>query len=338
MARRHFATLALGLCAAFAAAAQPAELLLKASDAARTANYRGVVIYRAGGNMESMRLTHGFAAGVERERVVALTGEPREIIRIDNKVMCLLPQDRKLDLKRPALKGLLTNVTVQSLKDLSAWYALREIGTARVAGRVCRGVELAPRDGYRFGFEIWADEATGVPLKVALVGPGRHALEEVMFTEVEFPASLPDEAFEPQLDPKRFKAVTRVEPALKELAGGVADISDYPLRFDALPPGYKVTLRDQREGNELRGRVEHLMISDGLSAVSIFAALGVSPEKAFSGHTQRGSVQAHGRVMGRYHVTVVGETPRATVEMVANGLRLNEAADKPADKAAAPKP
>ena len=334
MTRPQLAALVLGLCTAFAAWAQPAELLLKAADAARTANYRGVVIYRAGGNMESMRLIHGFAAGVERERLVALTGEPREIIRVDNKVMCLLPQDRKLDLQRPALKGLLTNVTAQSLKELSAWYALRDIGTARVAGRNCRGVELAPRDGYRFGFEIWADEATGVPLKVALLGPGRHALEEVMFTEVEFPASLPDEAFAPQLDPRRFKAVTRAEPALKELTGGMADISDFPLRFDALPPGYKITMRDQRPARDQRGRIEHLMLSDGLSAVSVFAALDVPPEKAFSGQTQLGAVQAYGRQMGRYHVTVVGETPRATVELVANGLRLSD----PADKAAAPKP
>jgi sigma-E factor negative regulatory protein RseB len=303
-------------------------VLLKAADAARTANYRGTVIYRAGGNMESMRLIHGFADGLERERLVALTGEPREIIRLDNKVTCLLPKDRKLDLKRPALKGLLTHVSAESLKELSAWYELREVGTARVAGRACRGVELAPRDGYRYGFEIWADELTGVPLKVALTGPGRRALEEVMFTEVEFPAELPDEAFAPGLDPSRLKAVTREEPSMKELSGGSADISDFPIRFEKLPPGYRVTLREQRGGNEVRGRVEHLMLSDGLSAVSVFAALGVTPDKAFTGLTQMGAVQAYGRTLGRYHVTVVGETPVATVEAIAGGLSLSETGAK----------
>ena len=49
-------------------AQQPAEVLLKAADAARTVNYRGVVIYRTEGSMESMRLIHGFADGIERER------------------------------------------------------------------------------------------------------------------------------------------------------------------------------------------------------------------------------------------------------------------------------
>lgn len=318
----------LALAAATASAAppaQPGEVLLKAADTARTVNYRGTVIYRAGGDMESMRLIHGFAGGVERERVVALTGEPREIIRIDSKVTCLLPKDRKLDLKRPAVKGLLTNVSAESLKELASWYELRDLGTSRVAGRTCRGVELAPKDGFRYGFEIWADEATGVPLKVALVGPGRRALEEVMFTEVDFPASVPDEAFEPGLDPSRFKAVTRTEPAMKELSGGAADISDFPLHFDKLPPGYKVTMREQRPGTDLRGRVEHLMLSDGLSAVSVFAALGVAPQQAFNGLTQMGAIQAFGRSIGRYHVTVVGETPVATVQAIADGLSLSEA-------------
>lgn len=317
----------LGFAATAALAAPPAEILLKAADAARTASYQGTVVYRAGGNIESMRLIHGFDNGVERERVVALTGEPREIIRIDNNVTCLLPKDRKLDLKRPALKGLLTHVSAESLKELTAWYELKDLGSARVAGRNCQGVALAARDGFRYGYEIWADEVSGVPLKVSLIGPGRQALEEVMFTEVEFPASLPDEAFTPALDPKRFKAVTRAEPAMKELTGGNADISDFPLRFGQLPPGYKVTMREQRPGNELRGRVEHLMLSDGLSAVSVFAATGVSHDKAFTGLTQMGAVQAYGRVLGRFHVTVVGETPVATVEAVAAGLSLSAPAD-----------
>ncbi len=338
MAVSRVAACLLGWVTVSAFAATPAEVLLKAADSARTVNYRGTVIYRAGGDMESMRLIHGFAGGIERERVVALTGEPREIIRIDNKVTCLLAKDRKLDLKRPALKGLLTNVSAQSLKELAAWYELRDVGSSRVAGRNCRGVALTPRDEFRYGFEIWADEVTGVPLKVTLIGPGRQALEEVMFTEVEFPASLPDKAFDPGRDTAHFKPIIRAEPAMKELSGGAADIGDFPLRFDNLPPGFKVTMREQRPGNELRGQVEHLMLSDGLSAVSVFAAVGVAPEKAFNGLTQMGAVQAYGRSLGRYHVTVVGETPVATVEAIAGGLKLNESAEKRADKGLAQKP
>jgi len=325
MLRRRLAACVLGLATAGVVHADPEQLLLKAADAARTANYRGVVIYRAGGSIESLRLVHGFQDGVERERLTALTGEPREIIRQDNKIICLLPKERRVDLKRPALKGLLTQVSPETLRELSAWYELRELGSARVAGRVCRGVELAPRDDFRYGFEIWSDEDEGVPLKVRLVSHDRRVLEEVMFTEVEFPDSLPAQAFEPALDARQFRTVSRQEPT----ATDSADLGDFPLSIGALPDGFRVTLRDRRPAKDGRGMVEHVLISDGLSAVSIFAARNVPPEKAFNGLSNMGAVHAFGRSFGGFHVTVVGETPPAAVKYIGENLKTRDADSKP---------
>lgn len=322
MLRRRLLACVLGLATAGVAHADPEQLLLKAADAARTANYRGVVIYRAGGTIESLRLVHGFHNGVERERLTALTGEPREIIRQDNKIICLLPKERRLDLKRPALKGLLTQMSPETLRELAAWYELRDLGTARVAGRQCRGVELAPRDDYRYGFEIWSDEEEGVPLKVRLVSRDRRVLEEVMFTEVEFPESLPVQAFEPALDARQFRTVTRQEPTLTD----DADLGDFPLTIGTLPAGFRVTLRDHRPARDGRGVVEHVLISDGLSAVSIFAAQNSAPEKAFNGLSNMGAVHAFGRSFGSFHVTVVGETPPAAVKYIGENLKLREPA------------
>ncbi|MDP3856319.1 MAG: MucB/RseB C-terminal domain-containing protein [Stagnimonas sp.] len=325
MLRRRLAACVLGLAAAGVVHADPEQLLLRAADAARTANYRGVVIYRAGGAIESLRLVHGYADGIERERLTALTGEPREIIRQDNKIICLLPRERRLDMKRPALKGLLTQVSPETLRELAAWYELRELGGARVAGRQCRGVELAPRDDYRYGFEIWSDEASGVPLKVRLVSRDHRVLEEVMFTEVDFPDSLPLQAFEPALDARQFRSVTRQEPTLSNNA----DLSDFPLSIGSLPAGFRVTLRERRPARDGRGMVEHVLISDGLSAVSIFAAQNVPPEKAFNGLSNMGAVHAYGRSFGGFHVTVVGETPSAAVRYIGENLTAKDAPAPP---------
>lgn len=325
MLSRRLAACLLGLAAATAAQANPEQLLLKAAEAARTTNYRGVVVYRAGNVIESLRLVHGYADGVERERLTALTGEPREIIREDNKVICLLPKERKLDLKRPALKGLLSQVSPETLRELAAWYEFRELGAARVAGRPCLGVELAPRDDYRYGFEIWADQASGVPLKVRLVTRKREVLEEVMFTEVEFPASLPLQAFASDLDARQFRTIRREEPTANESA----DLTGFPLRIGKLPDGFRVTLRDRRPARNRPGVVEHLLISDGLSVVSVFAARDLPPEKAFNGLTSMGAIHAFGRAYGSFHVTVVGETPAEAVRQIGEQLQLHEDAGKP---------
>ena len=49
-----------------------------------------------------------------------------------------------------------------------------------------------------------------MPLKVNLIGHDGAVLEQMMFSEVEFPRSIPDSAFQPRLDPRQYQEVTRV--------------------------------------------------------------------------------------------------------------------------------
>lgn len=319
---KRLAVCTAGLLMANAAFADAQQLLLKAAEASRNATYQGVVIYRSGSNMESLRLVHGLVNGSERERISALTGEMREVIRDQDRVICLMPKDRKADFKRPQLKGLLAGLSPQTLQQLTGWYAVNEIGSARIAGRNCRGVEFAPRDGFRYRFEIWSDEATSVPLRVALTTLDKQVLEEVMFTEVSFPESLPARAFEPESDPSRYRSVSM--PASVPVQA--ANWEGFPVQLPNPPPGYVVTMRDRRPGRNGKGLVQHLMLSDGLSAISIFAATGVENERGFSGLSQRGGIHAYGRMVGDYHVTVVGETPAAAVRSVSENLVPAEAA------------
>ena len=60
------------------------------------------------------------------------------------------------------------------------------------------------------------------------------------------------------------------------------------------------------------------MISDGLSAVSVY----IEPDQGhgFSGHRHVGAVNAAGRVVQGYQVTVVGEAPLPTVQAIAEAL------------------
>jgi len=54
---------------------------------------------------ETLRLLHRNANGQERERLVSLSGEPREILRQDDHSPCLLPKQRQLDADRPGFAG-----------------------------------------------------------------------------------------------------------------------------------------------------------------------------------------------------------------------------------------
>ena len=88
-------------------AAEPsaADWLARMSEAARTTNYQGVIVYQTRDRLETMRVVHRYAGGREVERVQTLTGDPREILKQGNQVICLLPKDRKVTLELRDAQG-----------------------------------------------------------------------------------------------------------------------------------------------------------------------------------------------------------------------------------------
>lgn len=70
-----------------------------------------------------------------------------------------------------------------------------------------------------------------------------------------------------------------------------------------------------------RGSVEHLLVSDGLTVISVFSAERPTPSKALNGVSQIGAVNAYGRMIGSFHITVVGEAPPETVKMIGDNLK-----------------
>jgi sigma-E factor negative regulatory protein RseB len=319
--------------AASAQAAEPADVLIRAAQAGRNVTYQGVILYRGDENFEVLKVQHSFKAGSERERIDTMTGEPRRILRIDNHVFGIQPRDEMVTMDRPpTLKDFVTEFSPDRLRALSEWYEIHDQGLGRIAGRMCTGVALAPRDQFRYGYELWADQETGLPLKVSIVGQRGEVLEQVMFTEVSFPAMIGDEVFQTKVDPSKYKLVQRELPSL----GAQVDNGDPQVTFKQLPPGFHVVARERHplpDGQQ--GTEEHLLLSDGLSAVSVFSAIeqhtdnsGAAP--GFRGVSHVGAIEAYGRTVGSYHITIVGEVPPQAIRMIGDGVNPVLPFDAPA--------
>src|SRR3546814_11323518 len=84
-----------------ASAADPADWLASMSEAARAANYQGVIVYQTHDRLETMRVVHRNRKGKEVERVQTLTGAPREHIRTGNPGVRLLTKDSKVPTQLP---------------------------------------------------------------------------------------------------------------------------------------------------------------------------------------------------------------------------------------------
>ena len=297
-----------------ATADDAAAWLLQVSDAARQANYQGVVVYRDGQRMDVMRLVHRQHDGRVQERLTSLTGKPRDILREGDTVSCLVG-DEPVQSSGP--QTLFPVLSRELLTEAETHYEYRDLGHARVAGRACRGVMMSPRDEFRYGYEICGDAETAVPLRVTLVDRLGRTIEQLMFTEVAFPDSIADAAFAPP---------PGVSPVPVSAAGAVTAVVDARAeapeawRLVTLPPGFRVVRRESSPAPDGQGMVEHVLLSDGLSAVSVFGVRPKMPDKAFRGLSNMGAMNAYGRSVGAYHITVIGEVPLSTVRLIGDGL------------------
>ncbi len=319
-------------CTVVWAAGEAGEMLMRLSEAARKANYEGEIVYQAQNRLETLKVVHGVNDGVEMERIQALTGSPREIVKRDGKVIALLSQDRRVTMDRSTPQSLFPELSPEQVGKLSTVYTFKEFDAARVAGRDCKGLAIAPKDKYRYGYRIWADAETGVPLKVDLTAPNGVVLEQMMFTSVRFPEKIAESAFEITGGSAEVARVPQppLPPAVAQ-AKLQADMQQIG-RFRQLPPGYRVTMRSIRQTAD-GGVIEHVLLSDGLSAISVFNARRPDPAAGFTGDSRIGAVHAFGRTVGTIHITVVGEAPQETVRMIGDSVQ-NAADATAADKAA----
>ncbi len=329
------APLSLTVNAAANSLTSPEAMLAAAAQASKTTNFEGVLVYRSGSAMEVMRVVHRYRNREESERLLTLTGQTRELIRQGDHLTCILPRDHRLVLQRPSMKSFLTRLDGPAIAQLSQWYVFKDLGTDRIAGRDCIGVAVQPRDAYRYGYEIWLDSDRHLPLQVVLRGADRRVLEQVMFTEISFPAKIPDQAFASQVMPSPDYKILTQRLHGDAATATVQSTAAERWHFGKLPPGFRMTLHDQRDMSDGVGHVDHMLVSDGLSSVSVFAAQIHPANPGLQGQSHIGAVHAYGRNLDGYHITVVGEAPARTVQMIGNAIALPATAS-PEDAQAQP--
>ena len=286
--------------------------LKRVTEAATALNYDGVFVYRNGDWMESMRIIHRAGPGGSRARMVSLSGEAREVIRDANQVTCILPGSESVLVSNSKPRAV-TGFSVFSPKgEFMAHYALALDTGERVAGRATRMISVAPRDAYRYGYRLSVDVDTGFLLKSELVDADGAPLEQIVYTTLELPRSIPDDLLEPGVIGEGFTCYTTDAPE--------SGPQESAWQVGWLPPGFQ--MRDRATDPAAFGRmpVEHLVYTDGLASVSVFIEKMKPDGEQLEGHSRMGAVNAFGAMVDGYQVTAVGEVPAATVERIGRSV------------------
>ena len=316
-----FATLTTGAAAPQAADEQREVrgLLDRMVRASRTLDYVGTFVYRNGSTIQSMKIIHRADTDGSRERLVALSGAAREVIRDGRRVTCILPDDRTVVVarRRPGrpYHSTVFGPEVAIGPDVAEFYSLSSAGVERVADREATVIDVRPKDRYRYGLRLAVDRETGLLLKSELLDDGMTALEQIVYTHLELPDSIPDEALEPRISDAGFM---RYETEAAEGGGSTARIREWTIGW--LPAGFRMTNESHGPIRPGHDPVDHRVYGDGLASLSIFIERGLDEDDRFEGPSSVGAVNAFGRLVGGFQLSVVGEVPGITVEKVAASI------------------
>jgi sigma-E factor negative regulatory protein RseB len=326
--------LALAL-ASVASADEPAKWLERMNHALTTLNYDGTLAHWQGGRVEMLRIIHRVADGTVSERLVSLDGSGREFIRTGSRLACYLPDKHVVLVERtPAKASLLGGFP--AINDRTArFYDIKEVARTRFNGRNTRLITVMPRDQYRYGYRLWIDDSTAMPLKTQLCDGQGKIIEQVVFASLKIRRQIPDSAFRPDISTTGFRWLRNDSPTPKQTASQHATVWN----AGRLPPGFRMAVRAAQTMPGAPGPVDHLVFTDGLASVSVFVETQVEtapgqPPVTEAAHV--GSSYAFSTVVDGHKVTAVGEVPPETVRFIADSVKAEKASEPAAASAPAP--
>jgi sigma-E factor negative regulatory protein RseB len=301
----------IALLSARAAAAEDAsDWLQRAATAAREQTYAGTLVYQHGGRVETSRLLHMIDAKGEHEKLVNLDGPAREVIRNNEQVRCYYPDAKIIRVEPRTYRNAFPSLLPQQLDTLAGYYFFRKAEMARIAGVETQAIVFEPKDGMRYGHKLWADLTTGLLLKAQLLNEHNVPIEQFAFTDIQIGAKIERDSVRPTYTPP---------PTDWQMAESLpSDVvqRDTGWTVKDLPPGFSKIVEGYRTLRGKVGPVVHIVYSDGLVAVSVFVEpMPQTPQPI--GLSQQGGINVYSRQLDDHLVTVLGETPGATVRQIA---------------------
>jgi sigma-E factor negative regulatory protein RseB len=290
--------------------------LRKMHQAAEKLSYSGTFVYQHGASSETLRITRLTDARGGIEKLEALDGMPREVLRDRESVKCYLSDSQTVKVDRRVDRRGFPALLPEQLERLADHYAVSVGGTGRIAGLDAREIVLSPRDEFRYGYRLWADVNSGMLLKAVVFDERGERVEQFAFTQFTQGGVTRD-----KLKPNRAARKWRVEDA----AVTPANLAEEGWGFGAEVLGYRKVAEVTRKLGESR-RVGQVVYSDGLAAVSVFIERRRGElDEMQAGLAGTGAVNLYSRELAGHVVTAVGEAPAVSVRRIADIVEYHPA-------------
>ena len=294
------------------------QWLQRVYTATQKLSYSGVFVYQQGQQVETSRITHIVDASGPRERLETLDGVPREIIRTGDEVVCYLPASKAVKIDKQYGSPVFPDILPERLKDLSDNYDIRKGEVERVGGYDCQVIVIEPKDRMRYGHRFWVDLHSGMLLKAKTFDENGEMVEQFAFTQLQIGGPIGREKLKARFS--RESRHWRVEDS-----GAVrTNLAEAGWTIRSGPPGFRTVTELLRTLGGTSG-VGHIVLSDGLAAVSVFIQPAKSKQPASRpGLVRQGAINVYARPVGDHWVTVVGEAPAESVKYIADAVEFRK--------------
>ncbi len=269
-------------------------------------NYRGTFVYSHSGRLQSLAVVHLHSSSGVRERLYSLDGDAREVRRNNNLVHAVAPeQDHYSQMNYQQF----TRLPSSELLKQKSRYSFQLGHKHRIASLPAQQIRIEAKDGFRYGYEFWLEERTGMLLKQVMVDENQQVLEKLVFTNIELGAEIDDKDLNEAITDQMGK------PA-KQLA----NVNSQPRwRPAQLPSGFELQVHQQSEDDD--DTLEHLLYSDGLAHVSVY----LEPQEIATVDTEYpatsyGVVNIYSRSMSGMHITAMGAVPYRTLHLIGGSM------------------
>ncbi len=306
--------LMLAVCVAPAFADPAMDWVQKMSDAMRNLNYRGHFVYMHENQLESMKIAHYRDDSGEKEHLLSLNGEAREVIRDNQNLTCIWPSSREIVIDLSRKNNYSPIFIPDDIVRLEKFYDMQLVGMDRIAGDETMVVKIEPRDQYRYGMKFWINRDNGLMMKSSLIDDKQREIEQVMFTSLNLFKEGEKLVIDsiPKVDDDyhmvRYHRSTDTTETNLDSAWQLEDV----------PGGFWRESVLVRKMPETGATVRQLVYTDGLASLSVF--IERQTDDTMQGSTSMGAVNAFIRILADYSITAIGEVPAITVKHMAEAV------------------
>jgi sigma-E factor negative regulatory protein RseB len=140
-----------------------------------------------------------------------------------------------------------------------------------------------------------------------------ESIEQFSFSDLTMNARI-----EPAMVEPSWPSVPSDWQVLEGVSGDVVS-QDTGWVVTRVPPGFAKIMEGYRKLRGRRERIAHIVLSDGLVSVSVFVEPGIA-STAPAGPLQKGGLNVYRVRLDDHLITVMGETPGATVRQIAHSV------------------